>query len=178
MASNPVLKEVLDWTLHIMIAIVIGFLIVTFVGQRTLVHDISMQPTLYEGDNLVVEKVSPKIGNLKHGDIVVFYVAEEKRQLIKRLIAVEGDTVEIRDGKVYVNGAVKEEEYIKEDFTPEGMKPEYSKLTVEKGYIYVLGDNRMNSNDSRSIGPVEAKNVTGKAILRFYPFNKFGILKR
>ncbi len=175
MSDKTVIREVIDWILHIAIAVAIGFLIVTFVAQRTIVHDVSMQPTLYEGDNLIVEKISPRIGNLNRGDIIVFHEPQGKRQLIKRIIAVEGDTVEIKDGKVYVNGEALEEDYIKGDYTPEG---EYNNLTVGKGQVFVLGDNRMNSRDSRSIGPIDISTVTGKAIFRFYPFNKMGTFKK
>ncbi len=170
-------KEALDWILHIGIAVVIGLLIVTFVAQRTLVHDISMQPTLVEGDNLIVEKVSAKLGGLHRGDIIVFRVPEENRQLIKRLIAVEGDKVEIKNGKVYVNDKEQDESYLKNADTEPGSFPEYSSLIVKKGYVYVLGDNRPNSKDSRMLGPVETSMISGRAIFRFYPFNKFGLLK-
>lgn len=175
MTSKTIAKEVLDWAVHIIIAVVIGFLIVTYVAQRTIVHDVSMQPTLYEGDNLIVEKISPKTGNLHRGDIIVFYEPLEKRQLIKRLIAVEGDTVEIKDGKVFINGEATVENYTKEGFTSPG---EYNNLTIEKGHIFVLGDNRGNSRDSRSLGLIKVSQVTGKAIFRFYPFNKMGTMKK
>lgn len=175
MAKDLVLKEILDWVAHIAIAVLIGFLIVTFVAQRTLVHDVSMQPTLYEGDNLIVEKISPKLGNLKRGDVIVFYDVNEDRQLIKRLIAKEGDSVKIIDGKVFVNGEELKEDYTKGDFTPEGSNTEFNEMVVPKGYIYALGDNRRNSRDSRTIGPIEVKRITGKALLRFYPFNKIKI---
>ena len=175
MAGKTIVREILDWTLHILIAVVIAFLIVTFVAQRTIVHDVSMQPTLYEGDNLIVDKISPKIGKLKRGDIIVFYEPQGERQLIKRVIAVEGDTVDIKDGKVFVNGDVLEEGYIKGDFTPPG---EYANLTVGEDELFVLGDNRMNSRDSRNLGTIDISQVTGKAIFRFYPFNKIGVLKK
>lgn len=170
-------NEALDWLLHIGIAVVIGVLIVTFVVQRTLVHDISMQPTLVDGDNLIVEKLSVKLGGLKPGNIIVFYSPEEKKQLIKRLIAVAGDKVEIKEGKVFVNGKALNESYLKEVETQPLGKPEYSNLTVPKGYVYVLGDNRPKSMDSRILGPIEISRISGRAIFRFYPFSKFGKLK-
>lgn len=169
------MNETLDWIIHIAVAVLIGVLIVTFVGQRTLVHDISMQPTLVDGDNLVVEKISPKIGTLHRGDIIVFKVPEEGRQLIKRLIALPGDTVEIKDGKVYVNGEESKVVDLKVETDP-GENPAYSKLTVPQGYVYALGDNRPFSNDSRELGPIQMSRITGRAIFRFYPFNKIGTL--
>jgi len=174
-AENRKINETLDWIIHIAIAILIGILIVTFIGQRTLVHDISMQPTLVEGDNLLVEKLSPKFGGIHRGDIIVFYSHEEGKQLIKRLIAVEGDKVEIKDGKVYVNGVADATSNLSGKVVTEPRKnPKYSNLTVQKGYIYALGDNRPNSMDSRILGPIEKKYITGRAVFRFYPFNKFG----
>jgi len=171
MAEGKKVNELLDWILHITIAIVIGVLIVVFVGQRTIVHDISMEPTLVEGDNLLVEKLSFRFGWLKRGDIIVFKSPEEDRQLIKRLIAVEGDKVEIVDGKVYVNGELSLIGLPEEPATPSG---EYSNLTLEKGYVYVLGDNRQYSHDSTEFGPIKADWITGRAIFRFFPFGKFG----
>lgn len=176
-AKSSGVSEALDWLLHIGIAVVIGVLIVTFVVQRTLVHDISMQPTLVDGDNLIVEKLSTKLGGLKRGDIIVFYSPEEKKQLIKRLIALAGDKVEIKEGKVFVNDKEVKEEYLGDVITEPLGNLEYSKLTIPKGYVYVLGDNRPNSTDSRILGPIETSKISGRAIFRFFPFNKFGKLK-
>jgi signal peptidase I len=170
------MNEALDWAIHIAIAIIVGILIVVFVGQRTIVFDISMQPTLVEGDNLVVEKVSKRIGGLKQGDIIVFQSPEDDRQLVKRLVALEGDTVEIKDGKLYVNGEIFKTGVPNEPETLPGSLPENSKLTIPKGCFYALGDNRLHSLDCREFGPLELKRVSGRAIFRFYPFNKIGKL--
>lgn len=176
MSDSKKLKEALDWLLHIGIALLAGFLIVTFVAQRTLVHDISMEPTLVEGDNLIVEKLSPRFGGLGRGDIIVFNVPEENRQLIKRLIALEGDKVEIKNGKVYVNDKALDEDYLDGVETQPAGFPEYSSLVVKKGFVYVLGDNRPNSKDSRILGPVETSRISGRAVFRFYPLNKIGFM--
>lgn len=167
-------KEVLDWIFHIVAAIVIGVLIVVFVGQRTIVYDISMEPTLIEGDNLLVEKLGSRFGWLNRGDIIVLKSPEWDRQLIKRLIAIEGDRVEVKEGKVYVNGELSVIGLADEPVTPEGTKPGYTNLTVDKGYVYVLGDNRSNSTDSTEFGPVDKDWIKGRAIFRFFPFNRFG----
>lgn len=171
------MSEALDWIIHIAIAIVVGVLIVMFVGQRTIVYDISMQPTLVEGDNLLVEKLGYRFGWLHRGDIIVFKSPEADKQLIKRLVAIEGDKVEIKDGKVYVNGELSLIGLPEEPETPSGAKPEFTNLTVQKGYVYVLGDNRPFSMDSTELGPIEAKWITGRAIFRFFPFSKFGNIK-
>lgn len=170
-------KEILEWVFSIGIAVAIGLLLVTFVGQRTIVHEVSMEPTLHEGNNLIVEKLSASFGWLHRGDIVVLDSPKENRQLIKRLIAFAGEKVEIKDGKVFINGKELEEKYLKDVVTePREGTPQYSNLTVPEGMVYVLGDNRPESLDSRSFGPVYAKAVRGRAIFRFYPFNKFGKL--
>lgn len=181
MIQNSKVKGILSWILHIGIALVISLLVVNFVIQRTVVHSCSMEPTLQEGQHLWVEKVSTKLGSVHTGDIITIYapevVPEKGHQLIKRVIALENDTVEIKDGNVYVNGKVIKETYIKGDYTlDEGGK--YSKLTVPKGHVYVLGDNRSTAiEDSRTLGPIAFEKITGKAIFRTFPFDKFGFLK-
>ncbi|MEG6611462.1 signal peptidase I [Pseudoclostridium thermosuccinogenes] len=181
MTGNALKKEILDWAIHILIALIIAFLIVNFVAQRTIVFNYSMEPTLKEGDNLLVEKISPRLKKFNYGDIVTIdapeTVGEERSPIIKRIIALENDTVEIKDGKVYVNGEAIKEPYIKGSYTQE-QNPEYSKMTVPKGMVYVLGDNREALIvDSRTMGAIDMDKITGKAIFRFYPFSKFGSLK-
>lgn len=181
MVEKTVVREALDWLLHIIIAVVIGFLIVTFVAQRTVVNKHSMEPTLYEGDNLIVEKISPRIGNIRRGDIVTIVNAskdlqEEGKTIIKRIIALENETIEIRDGKVYVNGKPLKEDYIKGNYTGV-VNPKYRRLTVPEDHVYVMGDNRGNSKDSRSIGPISIEKIQGKAIFRIYPFSKIGVVR-
>jgi signal peptidase I len=177
--KNPVLRETLDWTAHILIALILGFLIVNFVLQRTIVQEYSMEPTLFENDNLWVEKLSPRFGWLKHGDIVTIYAARYlepgKKFLIKRIIAKGNETIEIKDGKVYVNRKKLDENYIGGIETMP-VNSEFTKVKVKPGYVYVMGDNRGNSLDSRTIGPVSVKDITGKAFMRFFPLNRMRFL--
>lgn len=175
--------EVLDWILHIGLAVVIGVFIVTFVGQRTIVYGNSMQPTLQHKDQLIVEKISSRFNRLNRGDIVTVYVPEEldagKDTIIKRIVGVAGDRVEIRGGKVYLNGLEYIEDYINGTRTGT-VDNEFSEVTVAEGYVYVLGDNRLPnaSKDSRSIGPVKISRIKGKVILRYYPLKKFSIASK
>ncbi len=181
MSENPILKEAFDWLIHIVLAILIGLFIVTFVAQRTIVDGNSMLPTLHHGDQLIVEKISPRIGKLKKGDIVTVYIPEHlgkgKDYVVKRIIAIGNDTVEINNGKIFVNGDELKEEYINGSDTQE-VNQEYSKLTIPEDCVYILGDNRFPhaSLDSRSIGPVQKSKITGKVIVRYYPFKKAGWL--
>ena len=179
-ADKPVsvIREILDWVKHIVLAIIVGILFITFVGQRTVVYGMSMTPTLENGDQLVIEKISPKIGGIKHGDIVTIYIHgmldEGKDYLIKRVIAIEGDRVKIENGHVYLNGEMLNEDYIRGDYTYEERLT--SEITIEKGQIFVMGDNRLKggSNDSRSLGVFNVSAIRGKAIFRWFPFSKFG----
>jgi signal peptidase I len=174
---------VFDWIFHIAIAVLIGFLVVTFVAQRTIVHGISMEPTLQDGDQLIVEKLTTRFGELRYGDIITVYIPEQlgegKDYIIKRVIAVEGDTVEIKDGKIYVNEKLLVEDYVNGDSTLP-VNPEYAKVTVPEGQVYAVGDNRLPgaSKDSRSIGPVGNERIKGRALIRFYPFDKFKVFRR
>lgn len=166
---------------HIFIAVVLGLLIVNFVAQITVVNGNSMEKTLHNGDRLIIEKISPRLGIIHRGDIVTINDPEKleisSSPIIKRVIGIEGDLVEIRDGKVYVNGEELKEDYINGDTTLE-VDQNYSKVTVEKGCVYVLGDNRLpyESKDSRIIGTESIKNITGKALLRFFPLKSFTLL--
>lgn len=148
-----------------------------FVAQRTIVYDISMEPTLVEGENLIVEKLSFRLGLLHRGDIIVFKTADDDRQLIKRLIAVEGDHVLVKDGKVYVNDQLSLIGLPTEPETPSGQDPKNTDLTVPEGFVYALGDNRLFSLDSTEFGPIDEDMITGRAILRVYPLNRFGGLR-
>ena len=168
----------IDWAVHIAVAVAVALLIVNYVAQITVVKGPSMLPTLQDGNRLIIEKISPRTGKLERGDIVTVNVPEflesGKETIIKRVIGLEGDKVEIRkDGKVYVNDKVLQEDYIN-GLVTNVIEPEYGRITVPKGSIYVMGDNRQNSKDSRTIGPVGIEKISGKVILRIFPINQAG----
>lgn len=175
--KNSVLKETLDWILHIGIAVGLGLFIVTFIVQITVVSGSSMETTMQDGDRVIIEKISPRFSRFSTGDIVTVdttaFPDNIQSPIIKRVIAVEGDTVEIKDGNVYVNDVELNEEYIAGNYT-EGAK--YSKVELQQGEIYVMGDNRGlgKSHDSRHLGAITIDKVKGRAILRIFPFSKFG----
>lgn len=162
------LREVLETVLP---ALLIALLINVFVGQATRVEGQSMEPNLYSDQRLVVEKVSYRFHGPQRFDIVVLKLPSQGEELlIKRVVGLPGETVEIRDGHVYING-----ELLQESFTAEITQPGRSgTVTVPPLHVYVLGDNRDRSNDSRSFGPIPIENIIGRAWLSYWPPEKIG----
>lgn len=172
-------EKVIDWVKTIVISIVIALVITTFI-RPTLVMEYSMYPTIEQYDYLMINKVAYKIGKPEFGDIIVFkseLLREngEKKQLIKRVIGVPGDTLEIKDDITYRNGKALEEPYVNGGATPGFLEP----TTIKEGELFVMGDNRPNSIDSRrdEIGMVPIDSVYGKVMVRLYPFNKIGFVE-
>lgn len=154
-------------------ALLIALLINVFVGQATRVEGQSMEPNLHSQQRLVVEKLSYRFHGPQRFDIVVLKMPSQGEELlIKRVIGLPGETVEIRDGQVYVNG-----DPLEEPFTDQSTHPgRNSKVTVPPLHIYVMGDNRDRSNDSRSFGPVPIDNVIGRAWLSYWPLEQIGFV--
>ncbi len=162
----------------IIIAVLIVGAILIFV-RPTIVKEESMVPTLEENDYLIMSKQAYTLGEMEAGDIIIFEsdiigTDGENKLLIKRAIGLPGDTLEIKDGEVILNGEVLEEDYINDDYTSGDVK----EMVIPDGKVFAMGDNRAVSNDSRSsdIGLVDMEDVEGQAVLRLYPFNKFGLL--
>jgi signal peptidase I len=179
-----IFKEILDSIKHIALAVIIALIITRYIGQTAIVNQYSMQKTLYQNDVLWIEKITPLLGKLRRGDIVTVYApvqlpTNEGHTLIKRIAAIPGDYIEIKNGKVFVNGAALKEPYIKGDYTTEPENPKYNSLIVPTGKYYVLGDNRYDSIiDSRSMGLVDANDIKARAIFRFFPLKSMGSLVR
>jgi signal peptidase I len=164
------LREVLETLLP---AILIAIVINLFLAQATRVFGQSMEPNLHTDQRLVVEKVSYWFHGPRRGDIVVLKLPEhEDELLIKRVIAVPGERVEIRNGHVLVDGASLEEPYLNQS-TYGVMAPQI----VPPFSIFVLGDNRSASNDSRSFGFVPLENVVGKAWVSYWPPSEIGLIQ-
>lgn len=162
------------WVIPITSAIVIALLINKFLFFNMEVMSGSMIPTLNIDDRYVVTKVYNK-ENLKEGDIIVFYSDELNERLVKRLIGLPGDKIEIKNGVVFRNGEKLNEDYVKnkDTYTYDGI------YAVPKGEYFFLGDNRPISLDSRRWKDpyIDASNIEGKVQLRFYPFKDFGTVK-
>jgi signal peptidase I len=176
--SDANIKELKEWVKDIVIAVVVALIILQFI-KPTFVRETSMLPTLQEYNFLFLSRQAYHFGEPHHGDIIVFHTGLKtaeggEKMLIKRVIGLPGDTVAIHDGKVSIDGIIQEEPYTKEGYTAGTMED----LTVPDGSLFVMGDNRQNSIDSRdpSVGMVKIDDVYGKAVFRLYPFNEIGPL--
>jgi len=165
---RPFLREVL-----IIILVVIGiFFLLQGTVQSFIVVGSSMNPSFEDGQRLLVSKVSYRFGEPQMGDVIVFHPPTKQRaDFIKRIIALPGDTVEIKEGIVYVNDLALAEPYIKA--TP---SYDFPLETIPENEYFVLGDNRNNSNDSHSWGTVPRQNIIGKAWLSIWPPDKWGFV--
>ncbi|NLK44238.1 MAG: signal peptidase I [Tissierellia bacterium] len=177
--NKDVKKEVLEWIKSIGLAIVIAVLIKTFVFNTTYVLGNSMYPTLHERDRLFANKLSLYFGGPSRGDVVVLEAPDvPKKDYIKRVIGIEGDIVEIIDGKVYLNGSLLKEDYIDEDaYTHVYDK---NRWVVPEDHVFVLGDNRDEgaSKDSRYFGCISIETIKGITGFRYFPIDKrFGKIK-
>lgn len=171
-------KEVISVIVNVLICFAIVFLITHFVGQRTVVSGSSMEDTLSDGDNLIVDKLSYRFHNPERYDVVVFpYQYEEDTYYIKRIIGLPGEVVNIdSDGTVYINGEPLDENYGTETILNSGLAS--SDIVLGEDEYFVLGDNRNNSTDSRfeQVGNIHGSDIVGKAWVRVYPFNEFGLV--
>ena len=175
------LKELFSTGLYLLIVLILTYLLVTFVGQRTEVDGASMENTLTHGDNLIVDKISYRFTDPKRFDIVVFpFQYQENTYYIKRIIGLPGESVRIdENGKIYINGELLEENYGKEVIKPENIGLAEETIQLGEDEYFVMGDNRNNSLDSRTsmVGNVHRDEIIGRAWLRIWPFEEFGILK-
>lgn len=172
------LKELLSMLIYIGVVLGVTFLIITFVGQRTHVSGESMENTLDNGDQLIVDKITYRFQDPERFDIIVFpFHYKENTYYIKRIIGLPGETVQIADGTIYINGEVLEESYGREVMQEPGIAAE--PITLGEDEYFVLGDNRNQSSDSRdpSVGLIHRDEIIGRAWLRIWPLDSFGILK-
>lgn len=174
------LKEILSTSLYLLVVVVLCFLFIKFVGQRSLVIGSSMETTLSDKDNLVLDKLTYKFHDPERFDVVVFpFRNGERKNYIKRIIGLPGETVQIDyDGNIYINGEILEEGYGSEVINNPGLAAE--PITLGEGEYFVMGDNRNHSEDSRfaEVGAVSKDEILGRAWLRVYPIHKWGLVKK
>lgn len=208
-------KEIIEWGICIIVAVVIGILIKYFIGTPTLVKSISMENTLIENQRLILNRISTRIvrETPKRGDIITFeapskgqisyieadfshpvakyerkfssslakfayYVLEiGKESYIKRVIALPGEHVQIKDGKVYINGEELQEDYLQEGTITDSHGGVFTDFVVPQNCIFAMGDNRQNSADCRMFGCIPLEKIESKVWIRFWPLNLFGNVK-
>ncbi|MCD7836329.1 MAG: signal peptidase I [Lachnospiraceae bacterium] len=178
---NKLLKELFDTAVYLLLVLGITYLVITFVGQRTEVEGESMETTLQDGDNLIVDKISYRFSDPKRFDIIVFpFKYQTNTYYIKRIIGLPGETVSIdEDGSIYIDGELLEESYGREVIAPDMLGNVTYPVTLGEDEYFVMGDNRNNSTDSRMevVGNVRRSDIIGRAWIRIWPLNKIGILK-
>jgi signal peptidase I len=173
-----IVRELLNWVIYIIIIVILTILINTFVGQRTHVIGNSMEPTLSWHDNLIVDKISYRFTDPSRFDIIVFPFYEEGSvYYIKRIIGLPGETVQIIDGVLYINGVFLNENFGAETIENPGIAASPIHLGADE--YFVLGDNRNHSSDSREprVGVRHRNDFTGRAWLRIWPLDDFGLLQ-
>lgn len=178
---NKVMKEMISTLLYLLAVLCLTWVVVTFVGQRTEVEGASMEATLSDGDNLIVDKITYRFKDPQRFDIIVFpFQYKENTYYIKRIIGLPGETVQIDEqGNIYINGEVLTESYGREIIKPENIGIASEPITLGEDEYFVMGDNRNNSSDSRTeiVGNIHRDDIIGRAWLRIWPFSEFGLLK-
>jgi signal peptidase I len=171
-------KEIFSYLKTILFAILLAVIFRTYIFRTAYAMSVSMEPTLQEGQVLILSMVNYLVGEPERGDIVVIDSKQDKLEhlnLIKRIVGLPGETIEIKDGRVYIDGKVLEPEFTLSPTPDFG----FEKTTVPEGMYMVMGDNREHSRDSRfeSVGFIGEEHFEGKAVFRVWPLNKIGKLK-
>jgi signal peptidase I len=172
---KPITRVVIEWIVVLAAARGAALLVQAFVLKAFFIPSGSMRPTLQVNDRVLVNKLSYRFGDVQRGDLIVFHKpddapASDVNDFIKRVIAIEGDEIEDRDGTVYVNGQPVDEPYLPDDAFTTGIRPQ----TIPEDHVFVMGDNRNFSVDSRVFGPIPEDSIIGEAILRVWPPSDLG----
>lgn len=182
MSAKSAKKETWDWIKALLVAFILAALVRYFLFAPIVVDGHSMMPTLHNHDRLIINKIAYNIGKPHRFDIIVFHATPTK-DFIKRVIGLPGDHIKYRNDTLYVNGKAYKEPYLNQykkhwqgNFTLNF--PKNGVYTVPKGDLFVMGDNRPQSEDSRIIGPIPLKKVVGKVVLQFWPISKFHLMPK
>jgi signal peptidase I len=169
-------SEIFGWVKAIIIAILLAVIIRAFLFTSYEVRGESMLPTAHEGELFIVNKLNYQFGEPKHDDLIVFHATEEE-DYIKRVIGLPGDTIRVENDILYINGEEVAEPYLDEVKPGPGKYTEdFDEIVVPEGHVFVMGDNRPSSLDSRRIGPVSEDQIVGKVDLRFWPLPEFSFM--
>jgi len=165
-------RNVLIETLETLALALLLFLAINFISARIRVDGSSMVPSFHDGDYVIVNRLAYELGEIERGDVIVFpYPLDPEEDFIKRVIGLPGDRVSVNDGQLFLNGTPLDEEYIREP-----MRATMDEVVVPAGYVYVMGDNRNDSDDSRRWGPLSIEAIIGKAVFRYWPLADVGVV--
>ncbi|HET7656692.1 MAG TPA: signal peptidase I [Bacillales bacterium] len=176
-------KTLIDWVKVVVLALVAVYMIQTFLFANYVVHGQSMMPTIHDGNRVIVSKINYDFGKPKRFQLIVFHYSKSE-DFIKRVIGLPGDSLHYKNDVLYVNGKAMKEPYLKpfkerlgsglltHNFT---LKEKTGRMKVPKGCVFVLGDNRRNSYDSRYFGFVPMSKIVGKVDVRYWPLNTFQV---
>jgi signal peptidase I len=174
-ATRSTTRSLIEWAVVIGAAVILALVIKTFFFQTYWIPSESMEPTLHVGDRVLVNKLSYRAHDVHRGDVVVFRrpdnaPARDVEDLIKRVVALPGESIVAHDGKVYVNGDLLDEPYL-----PTGTEtPSFQEQVVPQGHVFVLGDNRGDSQASNVFGPIDEDLIIGRAFVRVWPLSHLG----
>ena len=178
---KKVMKELMSTAIYLLGVLCLTWLVIHFVGHRTEVEGASMEATLSEGDNLIVDKITYRFSDPKRFDIIVFpFRYQENTYYIKRIIGLPGETVQIDDdGNIYIDGELLQESFGREVIRPETVGIASEPVVLGDDEYFVMGDNRNNSTDSRTeiVGNIHRSEIIGRAWVRIWPLSKMGFLK-
>lgn len=171
------LRNLVEWVAIIAGALAVALIVKTFLIQAFFIPSLSMFPTLDEGDRVLVNKLSYKLHDVHRGDLVVFERPDgqpesEIKDLIKRVIALPGETIESREGTVFIDGKQLEESYLVEGVATDNLP----RQEIPRGHVFVMGDNRSDSADSRVFGPIDEDTIIGRAFVRVWPIPELSLL--
>ncbi|MDP8936444.1 MAG: signal peptidase I [Actinomycetota bacterium] len=171
-------RNLLEWVVIVVGALVVALVVKAFLLQAFYIPSLSMSPTLDIRDRVLVNKLSYDLHEVNRGDVVVFKSprtndGSEIKDLIKRVVGLAGETIETRDGRVVVDGVELEESYLEPGIAP---GPPVERQVIPEGHVFVMGDNRANSKDSRSFGPIPESLVVGRAFVKVWPVTDLGLL--
>jgi signal peptidase I len=179
-AAAQLRRQVVEWVLLIGLAVVIALVVKAFLVQAFYIPTGSMEPTLAVNDRVLVNKLAYRLGDPERGDIIVFDAppsarTDDVQELIKRVIGLPGETIESRDGRIYIDGQLLEEPYLTDEHRDNLGEP-IGPILIPEGHYFVMGDNRPNSQDSRFFGVISDDAIVGRAFIRIWPIQDFGFL--